>query len=101
LVKFRSMAAMPAALMFSGVWKSGSPRLSGMVSRPAAFRSAAHLFMAFVADALKLCIRSARRSGAAASITPGVARFAASIMAGLRPWAATDTLALPISHETW
>ena len=41
LVKFSWMALMPAALMFSGVGKSGSPTLRSMTSIPSAFMALA------------------------------------------------------------
>ena len=41
LVKFSWMALMPAALTFSGVGKSGSPRLRSTTSIPSAFMALA------------------------------------------------------------
>src|SRR5271170_4663059 len=52
LVSPRSMAAIAAFLILSGVSKSGSPTDSEMISRPKAFRSRAFCVTAMVAEGL-------------------------------------------------
>jgi hypothetical protein len=47
-----SIARFAASLMWSGVSKSGSPAPSAMISRPAAFNSAARMVEAMVGDGL-------------------------------------------------
>src|SRR5690242_6123775 len=58
----RSIAALAAALMFSGVPKSGSPAASEITSRPLAFSSRAFCVMAMVADGFTRDRTSARKA---------------------------------------
>src|SRR5579863_5243239 len=60
LVSPRSMAALAAALILSGVSKSGSPAPSPMTFRPCALRSAAFWVTAMVGDGLISDRRAAR-----------------------------------------
>src|SRR5215471_10599043 len=61
LVSPRSMAAMAAFLMLSGVSKSGSPTPRLITSRPAAIRSRAFCVAAIVGDGLMRPRDSARK----------------------------------------
>src|SRR6516165_7020528 len=61
LVSPRSIAAIAAFLMLSGVSKSGSPVESEMISRPAFFRSRAFCETAIVADGFMRKMASARK----------------------------------------
>src|ERR1700731_1255436 len=61
LVSPRSIAAIAAFLILSGVSKSGSPVESEMTSRPAFLRSRAFCVTAIVADGLMRKMASARK----------------------------------------
>src|SRR4051812_10546989 len=78
----RSIAALAAALMLSGVSKSGSPAASEITSRPLAFRSRAFWAIAMVAEGFT-------RDRALARKATGRLLFAAGL------WKRTDPSARP------
>ena len=83
----RSIAAFAAALMWSGVSKSGSPAASEITSRPRAFRSRAFWVIAIVAEGFTRDRTSARMAMGVPLRSPGSRKPAdhRALSAGMDP----------------